>query len=243
MARLTDTAIVLRRWEYSETSQTVSLLTRAHGIVRGLAKGALRSNGSFSGGFEPMTRGHLGWIHKPGRELSTLTEWHLEDIFWPLRQQVSLNRAAVYAVDLVSRLLTDQDPHPDVHDALQHVLDTLHTDPFPEAHLLTFQWRMLTAIGWRPCIEQDIRTGEAVSSTDDVVGFSSLDGGVVNMPTDGDHRVRRSTITLLEGVDRGEAPSDAAAARRASALLAVYARDLLGDQSEAMRMAFPDVAV
>ena len=49
MHTLKDTAICIRRWDFSETSQTVSLLTREHGILRGLAKGAKREKGTFSG--------------------------------------------------------------------------------------------------------------------------------------------------------------------------------------------------
>jgi len=37
---ITDDAVVLRVWDFSETSQTVALLTRARGSVRGLAKGS-----------------------------------------------------------------------------------------------------------------------------------------------------------------------------------------------------------
>ena len=156
MARLTDTAIVLRRWEYSETSQTVSALSREHGLVRGLAKGAIRPGGSFSGGFEPVTRGHLGWMVKAGRDLAILTEWLLEEVYWPTRHNAEANRAAIYAVDLTARLLTDQDPHPIVFDALDQVLADLSCS---SAHLLTFQWTLLEAIGWRPVVEHDVVSG------------------------------------------------------------------------------------
>lgn len=245
VAHLTDTAITLRRWEYSETSQTVALLTRDHGIVRGLAKGAMRPGGAFSGGFEPMTAGHLAWIHKPARELATLTEWHLEEVYWPLRQDVTLNRAALYAIDLTSRLLNDHDPHREVHDALHALLSCLPEPPCPEFHQLVFQWSVLKAVGWRPCVEHDTRTGDLLPEDLEVAGFSSIDGGVIAHPIEGDHRVRRTTIDLLGALDRGdlcEVP-DPTMLRRASALLAVYTRDLLGDQSEAMRLAYPEVAL
>ena len=65
MADVTDSAVCLRCWDYSETSQTVSLLTREHGILRGLAKGAKRPKASFSGGFDPLTCGQLVAIIKP----------------------------------------------------------------------------------------------------------------------------------------------------------------------------------
>jgi recombinational DNA repair protein (RecF pathway) len=40
-----DQAIVVRLWDFSETSQTVSLFLREHGMLRGLAKGSRRAAG------------------------------------------------------------------------------------------------------------------------------------------------------------------------------------------------------
>lgn len=238
MARLTDTAIVLRRWEYSETSQTVSALSREHGLVRGLAKGALRPGGSFSGGFEPLTRGHLGWMVKADRELSILTEWLLEDVYWPTRHDAQANRAAIYAVDLTARLLRDQDPHPTVFDALDRVLTDLSSSP---AHLLTFQWTLLEAVGWRPVVERDVVSGEPLSVHGEVFGFRTLAGGLVEVPAEGDWRVRRETVEVLQGCAAGTWSCDLDVSGRASSLLAVYIRDLLGEHSEAMRQAFPAI--
>ena len=66
MAILHDTAICLRCWDFSETSQTVSLLTREPGIIRGLAKGSRRDKGCFSGGFDPVHIGHVRMILAAG---------------------------------------------------------------------------------------------------------------------------------------------------------------------------------
>ena len=59
MPILSDSAICIRCWDYSETSQTVSLLTKENGLIRGIAKGSKRDKGPFSGGFDPLTRGHI----------------------------------------------------------------------------------------------------------------------------------------------------------------------------------------
>jgi len=244
MARLTDEAIVLRRWEYSETSQTVSALSRSHGIVRGLAKGAMRQGSAFSGGFEPMTRGHVGWIEKPSRELSILTEWMPSDVYWATRRSRAANASAIYAIDLVSRLLQDHDPHVEVFEALDAALKNMSTPPSASSHLLRFQWVLLDAIGWRPSVECDATTGDPLPEDVEVVGFRTSAGGVVSHPAEHDWRVRRETIDLLRdlAIGRVTLAGDADVAVRASGLLAVYTRDLLGEASEAMRLAFPSLA-
>ena len=47
-------------------------LCRRHGMLRGLAKGARRERGSFSGGIALLARGEVVAVTKPDRELQTL---------------------------------------------------------------------------------------------------------------------------------------------------------------------------
>ncbi|MHC4990131.1 MAG: DNA repair protein RecO, partial [Planctomycetota bacterium] len=69
MPTIQDQAVCIRHWDFSETSQTVSLLSREHGVIRGLAKGAKREKGTFSGGIDLLTVGEVVAITKRGREL------------------------------------------------------------------------------------------------------------------------------------------------------------------------------
>ena len=143
MSTITDTAICIRRWDFSETSQTVSLFTREHGVIRGIAKGAKREKGPFSGGFDVLTGGQVVAIVKTGRELATLTEWHLEDTYRVLRQRLDANRAGLYMADVVHRLLTDHDPHVALFDALAAALVDLepHPNGVPRGFRRGFRWR------------------------------------------------------------------------------------------------------
>ena len=88
MPTVTDNAICIRRWDYSETSQTVSLFMRDHGLVRGIVKGAKRAGGGFDGGVDVLTHGQVVMILTPSRELATVTAWHVLEVFRPLRERV-----------------------------------------------------------------------------------------------------------------------------------------------------------
>lgn len=59
-------ALVIRSQPYGESDLIVSFLTREHGVVRGLAKGALRSRKRFAGCFEPFTLLELCCVLKGG---------------------------------------------------------------------------------------------------------------------------------------------------------------------------------
>ncbi len=118
-----DDAICLRHREWSETSQTVTLLTRRHGLVHGLAKGSQREKSPYSGGFELLQLGELGFINKPDRDLLLLTEWDLIDPFPGLRTDFRAATMAMFAAEMTASLLAPLDPHPEVFTALHAYLD------------------------------------------------------------------------------------------------------------------------
>ena len=245
MPTISDTAVCIRHWDFSETSQTVSLLTREHGIIRGLAKGAKREKGAFSGGLDVLTRGHLVAIVRPGRELATLTEWHLQETYRVLRQRLDANRAGLYMADLVHHMLTDQDPHPVLFDALAEALGELTDASRIGMALLMFQWRLLEETGYRPELDRDAESGHRLPEEGEVLAFSPRAGGVVASPVGSDYwRVRRTTVDLLRGMAKGGRlePGDREVVDRANRLLAVYCRELIGSELPTMRWAFSDLA-
>jgi len=259
---LTDSAIVIRRWDFSETSQTVSLLTREHGIIRGLAKGAKREKGAFSGGLDLLTEGEVVAIVKAGTDLATLTAWHLQSVHRVLRENLSANRAALYMADLVHHMLIDHDPHPGVFEALSAALARIDENPaHADIALLRLQWAVLCEAGYQPELNQDARSGAALGEASATLWFSAAAGGVLAGggegsgspapaapasapgPQGGVWRVRRETIDLLRNLAAGAdvAGPDAQAVARANRLLAAYCREIIGSEPPAMRWAFPDL--
>ncbi len=231
MSILLDTAICLRCWDYSETSQTVSLLTKNNGMIRGIAKGSRRDNGAFSGGFDPLTRGSIVARLKVNTDLATLTEWQLERVWWTTRNNLEANRASIYMADLVGRMLTDQDPHTNVYDTLFEALNRIDDGHDIDWPLLRFQWALLVETGYQPTLTTN-------QEDEPVVAFSSKIGGVVEDTGEIDRvRVRKETIDVLRLVqgDGPMQPTEPEILHRANRLLAHYLRDIIGRETAAMR--------
>jgi DNA repair protein RecO (recombination protein O) len=236
---LVDEAICIRHWDFSETSQTVSLFGRSGGLLRGLAKGAKRPGGRFSGGIDLLTRGQVVAIVKPSRELATLTDWTLLGAWRTTRSDLAANRAAFYMIDLVQRLLGPSDPHPALYDALVGLLDAIEAGVDAETATLVFQVRILGETGlsphWAP--------PEGAAAT---LLFSPSAGGVVTNAADG-WKTRRTTLDLLEelatesvaGGLRAAAAADPIVRDRANRLAAAFLRHALGTEPATMRLLFP----
>jgi DNA repair protein RecO (recombination protein O) len=174
-----DRAICLRRIDYSETSQILSIFTREHGILRVIAKGAKRTtkagSSKFDGGLDLLDAGEAVFLHSPEKDLSTLTEWTLTDGHLPLRGVLRGMYLAQYAAELVGALLHEHDPHPDVYEDLEGVLPALATDRAEEA-FLAFEVRALYASGLFPELNLCGRCGRALDEREAVV-FSASAGG------------------------------------------------------------------
>jgi DNA repair protein RecO (recombination protein O) len=238
-----DLAICIRRWDFSETSQTVSLFTREHGLIRGLAKGAKRHKGSFSGGLDILARGQVVAIIKPGRDLATLTQWNLERSYSILRRSLDANRAGWYMADLVHHLMSGHDPHEPVYDSLVSALEDMSDGVPAGLALLRFQWVLLRETGYQPRLDVDVETGAPLSAAP-TLAFSPSAGGIVADTGASDRwRVRAETIRLLHDIAGGcvgNAPPERSI-DRANRLLAAYVREIIGLEPPAMRFAFGDL--
>lgn len=153
MPLIRDRCICLGKFEYSETSQIVSLFSRNHGLFRALAKGAHRRTkagaGKFDGGIDLLDLGDAVSILDPARDLATLTEWTLTDGHLPLRNNLRAGYLALYAAELVSSLLEEHDSHPELFDRLQATVAELPTARIEEI-FLSFALDVLQQTGHAP---------------------------------------------------------------------------------------------
>ncbi len=228
-----DQAICIRHWDFSETSQTVSLFCRDHGCIRGLAKGARREHGQFGGGIDLLSRGEVGMVLKRDGELTTLTEWDVQETFPTLHDNLTSNRTGWYASDLLGRMLQPADPHPQLFDDTLSLLRALGGTHNSGWSMLRFQWSILKETGWQPDLSHtnDESTTLAFDPTE---GRMTADNG-----QDGAWRVGRPTLLALQSVSSDvEPPKSEDATRRANKLLAAHIRNVLGEEPPTMTWIF-----
>ncbi len=264
-----DDALVLRVWDWSETSQTASVLTRVHGVIRGLAKGSRRPKAPYSGGLELLTIGQVGFIHRPSSELSLITEWDLSESFPVLHASLACHYAGLYIADLLHHLLLPRDPHPEVFDAALVALRALHAPSDVFGVLAQFQFALLSHTGYRPELGELPGANSTVAFHPRLGRFMSADQapeGDANASSTGPAwRVRGSTLAALHAIAAridsagaaglgGPAPSniagntpavspplEPAVERRAARLLAAYLRSLLDVHLPTALYVFPDL--
>jgi DNA repair protein RecO (recombination protein O) len=179
MAIFTDIAICLRRLDYSETSQVLSLLTREHGLVRMIAKGQKRSTRTrVSVGVDLLEMGQAVWSAGPAAaegRLSTLREWQQREIFPNVRQDLGAVVAAQYAVELVAATLPEADPYPELFEVLCKFLGHIGRGKPNLGSLVRFVWLVLHYAGHLPQWQRCGLCGDPVQLQDPA--FFGLDTG------------------------------------------------------------------
>ncbi|MCG3137068.1 MAG: DNA repair protein RecO [Phycisphaerae bacterium] len=156
MSLQTDDALVLRRLDYSESSQIIVLFTRRHGRLRLIAKGSKHSSKKkFAAGLELLETGQVVWFARPDRlmNLATLTEWQPQRSFLQLRESLPRLYAGQYLAEISGETLQDGDPHEELFEALVQHLAELETSLDTLPLVCSYQRVLLEAIGLLPQTE------------------------------------------------------------------------------------------
>ncbi|HYE63824.1 MAG TPA: DNA repair protein RecO [Phycisphaerales bacterium] len=241
---VTDIGVCIRQWDWSETSQTVSIFGRDIGIVRGLAKGAKRENARFSGGLEVMTRAEYIVSLKPTEGLMTLAAWDLQETFPAARASLSAFYSGMTMLDLVHHALREQDPHPELFDALLAGLRGLGTPAGDRVSLLRFLWAVLGETGHQPELVRDVDSGTELAPARSYA-FNARLGGLTRDAGEGGTgvwRVRAETVELLRAVafQQSLEAGDLAGVERATKLLALYFREVFACELPSIKVWLKD---
>lgn len=176
-----DQAICVRRLEYSETSQILTLFGRRFGLMRLIAKGAHRrtkaGSSKFDGGIDLLDRGEAVFSHSTSRELPPLTEWKLAEGHQPIHLNLRSMYLGMLAAELVTSLFDEHDPHVDLYDRFKDVLAEMGTAKLEEGFLVFFL-DLLREAGYPPEFNACTECGQIVTSSERVY-FSPARGGVV----------------------------------------------------------------
>jgi DNA repair protein RecO (recombination protein O) len=154
-----DEAVCLRALDYSETSQIVTFFTRATGKIGAIAKGSKRPRSAFDGPIEVFAHGKIVFSDSTREKLATLTEFEQQPGFTHLSNNLFTLNCCLFAAELLSNLIDDYDPHPQLFDSLLQFLQSAnerrassieHRDVL--ALLTLFQLALLKEVGLKPIL-------------------------------------------------------------------------------------------
>jgi len=169
----TDEGIVLGVRRHGESSAIVELLTRSHGRHLGLVRGGagtrmrplLQPGNSVTAVWRARLDEHLGYYAIEGTRLRAATMF--------------ASPHAVYGVTHLAslvRLLPERDPHGDIYDMVEAILDDFDDAEGAGVHLVRFELAMLSELGFG----LDLSSCAATGSVNDLIYVSPKSGAAVS---------------------------------------------------------------
>jgi len=157
---VTTRSVVLQVHRYSDSSKILRLLTRSHGPLSVIARGALRPKSRLSGLLEPFAEGTATFYLKRNRDLHTLSGFEL------IRERQSLGldmirfAGASVLCELVLRV-APREADPLLFDTLIDALDHLVQAPIEQSDGVAAAriWQLVSLLGFAPAVEVCIDCG------------------------------------------------------------------------------------
>lgn len=179
-----DTGVVLRTIKLGEADRIVVILTKNHGKIRGVAKGARKSGSKYSARLESASVVDFQWI-PTSRDLVRITQTESVSSNRHIREDLDLINAAARILDTVDGLCEDYSSHDALASMTINALSTMN-ETRCSAVCAVFLYKVLGLEGFSPQIEfcpscdssKDLRHFSMVNSAffcDDCAPMGAID--------------------------------------------------------------------
>ena len=146
-------AIVLRTYALGDADRLVSLLTRDHGRLRGVAQGARRPKSRFGAALEPLTYLRVWFYERETRDLVRIGQCEIIESFLDLQQDYRSGLALALVAEITEAVLPEREPQDAAFRLLLHVVRGVRESRRPELALGYFLVWTLRLAGWLPDFE------------------------------------------------------------------------------------------
>ena len=153
-------AFILHRRPFRNTSLLLEAFTAVHGRIALVARGANQSKSRLRSILQPFTPLLLSWTENA--ELGTLSAAEERQPAYPIPSKRLLS--GLYLNELLLRLLTRHDPHPELFTPYEQALQGLTQAPNEELVLRYFEKNLLDQLGYGLPLSADCQTGEPIQA-------------------------------------------------------------------------------
>ena len=120
-----STAIVLRRFSYSDTSIIARCFTREMGKLSFIIRGAKRKKSPQSAFYEPMSHLDLVFNHNKRRDLHFVTKASFSSTYLNMYKDLKRIGYGMAIVELTEKTVIDEDPNTELFDELINILSII----------------------------------------------------------------------------------------------------------------------
>lgn len=167
-------AFILHGRDFRDTSRLLDVFTLDYGRVSLVAKGARSSRSKLQGILEPFTPLIISWSGKG--DVQTLTG--AESVKTSINLSGKQVMSGYYINELLQRLMTVHDPHPELFEIYKTTLENFSSDE-EEVVLRKFEKNLLIEIGYGLSLDTEFIKGTSVDR--DTLYYYDIEKGPLNI--------------------------------------------------------------
>jgi DNA repair protein RecO (recombination protein O) len=197
-------AIVLKTFDYRETSRIARFFTKDHGKVSGVLKGIRKDPKKFGSHVERYSVNDIVYYQYRNSDLHLISHCDLKQYYFPIRQDYKRSVAANYILELVDVIMPVEQRNRAIYELLLCALKSLESVDDIDKLIYVYQIKMLSYSGFRPHVDSCVKCQKQIH---DKGRFSLRLGGLIcpHCPTTETHftPISKGTIsTMLHVEDR-----------------------------------------
>ncbi len=154
-------AIVLRSYPLGEADRLVSFLSRAHGRLRGVARGARRPRSRFGATLEPLSYIRICFYERETRQLVRISQAELIESFLDVQRDYAASVALALIAEIAEAVLPEREPSDPAFRLILLAARTIRETGQVPLALAYFALWMVRLGGWLPSFEQCSNCGQA----------------------------------------------------------------------------------
>ena len=168
--------IVLKSFDFRETSRIATFLTRDYGKVKGVLKGIRKSPAKFGSSVDRFSINDIVYYQYRNCDLHLISHCDMKDYFFGLRRDLKRMIAASYASELVDTVMAVEQQNAEIYQLMQDFLRHVQTVQDIGKLVHMFQIKILSLSGFRPHLESCVRCLAGLGAG---AGFNLRLGGLV----------------------------------------------------------------
>ena len=168
--------VVIKSFDYRETSRIATFFTRDRGKVCGVLKGIRKDPRKFGSSVDKFSLNDIVYYQYSRSDLHLISQCDLKNVFFPVREDYRRSLAANYFLELIDRTMLRDHPHPSVYQLICDSLKTLETTSDIDKLIIIFQIKMLFLSGFSPHLDACVRCRR---KSNERIRFSMAGGGLI----------------------------------------------------------------
>ena len=168
--------IVLKSFDFRETSRIATFLTRDFGKVKGVLKGIRKDPRKFGSSLERFSVNTIVYYQYRNSDIHLVSQCDMKEFFHGFRHDLKRMTAASYACELLDALVVAEDENLQIYELMQNFLISLQTTEDINKLIHIFQIKVLQLSGFRPHLDSCVRCEKKITGQS---RFSMPLGGLV----------------------------------------------------------------